>query len=372
VIALTVPKLSMTMEEATVVAWLVDDGAEVREGQGVVEIETDKAQEEVVAPADGVLRIVAAPGTQVPLDGLLAELHGADPPPPAPPADDAAANAGVGGVMASPAARRVARELGVELTLLRGSGPGGRITVADVEAAAPAAPPDSAAVEPSRKPAPAKSLRSAVLANIVASWQQVPHVHISGELVADGLEAARRLAAGQGRAVTVTDLLIVALAGALGEVPELNGTIGGDGAPRRAPTIDLSLAVAAPEGVVAPALRDVGAMALAGVAAERARLVAAARAGTLAPRDLAAGSVTLSNLGAHPVDFFAPVVTGPQIATIATGRVLRKPVAIGDALGLGTRVTVNVAIDHRGADGEAGGRLLAALERRLAALPAHV
>jgi pyruvate dehydrogenase E2 component (dihydrolipoamide acetyltransferase) len=108
------------------------------------------------------------------------------------------------------------------------------------------------------------------------------------------------------------------------------------------------------------------------VAAERARLVASARAGTLEPRDLATGSVTLSNLGAYPVDFFAPVVTGPQIATVATGRMVRKPVAVGDAIGLGARLTVDVAIDHRGADGAAGGRLLAALERRLAALTAHV
>ena len=131
----------------------------------------------------------------------------------------------------------------------------------------------------------------------------------------------------------------------------------------------LSLAVATPGGVVAPVLRDAGSLSLAEIARERSRLVEAARAGTLDGRELAGGTITLSNLGAHPVDFFAPVVSGPQVAMVATGRVADRPVAVDGLVGVRPTMWVNVAIDHRAADGEAGGRLLAALERQLAQLP---
>jgi pyruvate dehydrogenase E2 component (dihydrolipoamide acetyltransferase) len=379
VIALTLPKLSMTMEEATVVAWLVADGDEVQEGQAYIEIETDKAQQELVAPAAGVLRIVAPAGSQVAFEGVLGELHDrsgeaatANPSAPAP----------VGGARraaASPAARSVAAELGIDIETVVGTGPGGRIGVADVQAVAAVGDTGSGSdriesPRPAVLASPASvGLRAAVVANIVASWQQIPHIHISGELVADGLADARRILAARGAAgISATDLLILALAQALAEVPELNGTVDPSGAPKPAGTIDLSLAVATDGGVVAPLIRDIAGRSLGEIARERARLVESARTGTLSPRDLGGGSVTLSNLGAYPVDFFAPVVTGPQIAALATGRAVRCPVAIGDAIGLGTRMTVNVAIDHRAADGEAGARLLAALERRFATLPDHV
>jgi pyruvate dehydrogenase E2 component (dihydrolipoamide acetyltransferase) len=384
-IVLSVPKLSMTMEEAIVSAWLVADGDLVEEGQQVVELETDKAQTEVEAPAAGTIRLLAEPGDAVPVEAPLAEIYapgeaipGAGEPAPEVPVAAAApvaeAVAAPERVIASPVAKRAAKDLGVDLATVTGTGPRGRITFADVEAAASATPvvepPPAAAVA---NGSPPDSLRRAVVANLSASWREIPHVHISGELTVGGLVAARRLAAERlPMKVTATDLLVLAVAQAMSEVPELNGTVDGDGSPRRSATVDLNLAVAAPAGVVAPTLRDVGSMRLGAIAGERARVVTAARAGTLAPRDLAGGTTTLSNLGAHPVDFFAPVITGPQIATIATGRAVRKPIAVGDAVGLEDRLTVNVAIDHRGADGEAGGRFLAALERRIAALPEHV
>ena len=171
--------------------------------------------------------------------------------------------------------------------------------------------------------------------------------------------------------VTVTDLLALAVARALRDVPDLNGHVGVRGA---APSerVHLALAVATADGVVAPVLRDASGLSLAAIAAERARLVAAARAGLLEKRDLGGATCTLSNLGAHPVDFFAPVVTAPQIALVATGRLAEKPVAVDGMIAVRHRLWVNAAIDHRGADGEAGGRFLAALERRLAELPASV
>jgi pyruvate dehydrogenase E2 component (dihydrolipoamide acetyltransferase) len=207
-----------------------------------------------------------------------------------------------------------------------------------------------------------------VIGNITASWQQIPHIHICGELAADGVTDARASIPAD-VAVTVTDLLMVALARALGEVPELNALRRADGRVERSQAVHLAIAVATASGVVAPVLRDVGSLGLGDVARERRRLVDAARQGTLEGRDLAGGTCTLSNLGAHPVDFFAPVVSGPQVAMVATGRVADRPVAVDGLVGVRPTMWVNVAVDHRAADGEAGGRLLAAFERQIALLP---
>ena len=374
--ALLVPQLSISMEEAKVSRWLVEDGEPVTAGQIVVEVETDKATVEIEAPEAGVLRIVAAEGSVVAVDGVLARLErsqGAssapstvvvatpDEPAPAPRSAEpvvAPARPRRDGIIASPAARRLARERGVELEAVRGTGPGGRIVARDVsvQLAAPVA---------------GDRLRAAVLANIAASWQQIPHVHIGGELAADGLVRARAAAPAE-LGVTVTDLLVVALAGALLDVPELNALRRADGSVERSEAVHLSLAVATPGGVVAPVIRDAASLSLGDVARERLRLVDAARAGSADGRDLTGGTITLSNLGAHPVDFFAPVVSGPQVAMVATGRVADRAVAVDGLVGVRPTMWVNVAIDHRAADGEAGGRLLAALERRLAQLPGGI
>jgi len=383
--ALTLPQLSISMEDATVSRWLVADGDSVSAGQSIVEVETDKATIEIEAPVDGLLRIVAAEGAIVAVEGVLAELeplaagstaadagaNGVALPAehaPTPAASPVTAVPGVGagvqpgrtGQIASPAARRLAREQGVDLTALHGTGPGGRIVARDI-VGAPAAPAGALAGS--------DRVREAVVRNITASWQQIPHVHIGGELVADGLVQARAASASSEAGVTLTDLLIVALARALAEVPELNGLRRADGSVQRSDAVHLSLAVATPGGVLAPVLRDAGSRTLLDVAQERRRLVEAARLGTVDGRDLAGGTCTLSNLGAHPVDFFAPVVSGPQVAMVATGRVAERVVAENGLIGVRPRLWVNVAIDHRAADGEAGGRLLAALERQLATLP---
>jgi pyruvate dehydrogenase E2 component (dihydrolipoyllysine-residue acetyltransferase) len=366
-IPVTLPQLSISMEEGKVLRWLVEDGAEVSAGDPIVEIETDKATVEVEAPAQGRVRIVAAEGETMAVEATIAEILSGDedvPPAPASAVQEAAAPAQARATptptstdgrrhTASPAARRIAAELGVDLAQVRGSGPGGRIMARDLEGAPVSAAPQTG---------PSHGLRDAVLANITASWQQIPHIHIGGELDGTGLAEARRTA---GENVTVTDLLIVAVTRALGDVPELNGTLG-----KPAARIHLALAVATSGGILAPVIRDADQLSLAELAAERARVVAAARDGSPDPHDLAGGTFTLTNLGAFPVDFLAPVVSGPQIAMLATGRLAERPVAVDGMLTVRHRIWANVAMDHRGADGEAGGRFLAALERRLNELPA--
>jgi pyruvate dehydrogenase E2 component (dihydrolipoamide acetyltransferase) len=374
-IEVTLPQLSISMEEGKVLRWLVEDGDTVEAGQPIVEIETDKATVEVEAPAEGRVRILASEGAMLAVEATIAEILSggedvatSEPAPAAhtaaapaePSATAAASSTDVRRHTASPAARRIADERGVDLTQVRGSGPDGRIMVKDLEAApGPAAPQVVAA----------HGLREAVIANITASWQQIPHIHIGGELDASGLAEAKRAAAAlpQGEKVTVTDLLVVAVARALRDVPELNGTLG-----EPAARVHLALAVATPGGILAPVIRDADSLSLAEVAGERARVVAGARDGSPDSHDLAGGTFTLTNLGAYPVDFFAPVVSGPQIAMLATGRLVERPVAVSGMLAVGHRIWANVAIDHRGADGEAGGRFLAALEQRLNELPSSM
>lgn len=410
-IPVTLPKLSISMEEGKVLSWLVSDGAEVTAGQPVVEIETDKATMEVEAPADGVLRIVAGEGTVAAVESTIAEIlepqaEAAPTPPPteepaiaapaplagstgAPPSTarrdgkEAVAAPRERKQVASPAARRLAEQHGIDLAAVEGSGPGGRIVAADVERAAASRRIEPAKELPgtgreaparAREPAatPVAGLRGAVLANITASWREIPHIHIGGELAAEGLVEARRAAAGRaGQKLTVTDFLILAVARALTDVPELNATLKGDGA-ERSQRVNLGLAIATGDGLVAPVVRDAADLGLGAIGRERARLVKAARAGALDRRDLGGATCTLSNLGGYPVDFFVPVISGPQIALVATGRLAERPVAIDGMLAVRPRLWVNVAIDHRGADGEAGGRFLAALERRIAELPASV
>lgn len=379
-IPLTVPKLSISMEEGKVLSWLVGDGERVSAGQPVVEIETDKATMEVEAPADGTIRIVADAGAVVGVESTIAQIlaPGEEEAPGPPPAEEPALAAPSGDgaqqpvtrarkQVASPAARRLAQRLGVDLGGIAGSGPAGRIVAVDVERAAADAP------APAPEPTAIPDLRRAVVANIAASWREIPHIHIGGELAADGLVEARRVASGRpGDKVTVTDLLILVVTRALMDVPELNATLRADGGVDRADRVNLAVAVATADGLVAPVVRDAAELGLGAVARERARLVEAARAGALDKRDLGGATCTLSNLGGYPVDFFAPVVSGPQIAMVATGRIVEKPVAVEGMIAVRPRLWVNVAIDHRGADGEAGGRYLAALERRLTDLPRSI
>jgi pyruvate dehydrogenase E2 component (dihydrolipoamide acetyltransferase) len=364
-----VPPASISMEEVTIVEWLVADGARVTAGQPIVEIETDKSTIEVDAPRDGVLRQLAPTGAAVAVDALLAEVADPDEAATSPAPGTSAAEASEtsasaapaegaptaapapaegGSVRATPAARSLAARLGVDLRATVGTGPDGQVTAADVQRTET----DSGAHT---------DARAATVRAITASWHTVPHIHIGGELDADGIVACR-LTFQESPRPSVTDLLVFALVRALAEVPELNAIVQRDGSVKQADSVDCVIATATPQGIVAPVIRKAETMTLAAISETRARVVAAARAHRLEADARGPGTITLSNLGMYPVDFFVPVINSPQVALIATGRVR------GDSSS-GHRMWTNVAIDHRAADGEAGGRFLAAFERALAALP---
>jgi len=391
----SVPKLSMAMEDAVVLRWLVEDCDEVVQDQAILFVETDKSEVEIYAPATGTIRLCATEGEIVKVDGLLARIvapgetddGGGDeavqsqrPSGRVESQDEVvreirptpAASKAEGRIAASPAAKSLAAAEGVDLGDLTGSGPGGRIVEDDVRRQVESKSRgtlDRLSVHT----AGSSNRRRAVVANLAASWSNIPHINIGGHLAADGLQEARTII--QRRAtdgITISDLLILAVSATFIDVPELAGTTDATGARSATSGVHLALAVAAAGGVVAPTLRNAEQLGLSTISTERARLVDAARSGNLAPRDSSGATCTLSNLGAFPVDFFTPVITGPQVSLIAVGRVHATTVVEHDRIGIGHRLWVNVAIDHRVADGEAGGRFLKALERHLVELPRRV
>jgi pyruvate/2-oxoglutarate dehydrogenase complex dihydrolipoamide acyltransferase (E2) component len=196
------------------------------------------------------------------------------------------------------------------------------------------------------------------------------HIHMGGELAADGLVDAHRTASrkSEGR-TTVTDLLIMVVARALTDVPELNGTIDADGGIEHSAAVHLALTDASERYEDAPVLRNAPSLKLEEIAAERLRLAEAAQKKALSEEDLAGATSTFSNLGGYPLDFYVPSEPGKQIALITTGRVMEKPISFQRMLTIRPRMWVSVALDGRGADAEMGGRFLAALQKRLNDLP---
>ena len=407
-------------------------------------VETDKAEVEVEAPASGSLEIVVGEGEIVPVETVIARaapprpaprppLRPAAAPAPAarrrrpagitaadlaagsPPAgsfargrlahrDGAPSRAGAatsttaapgGRLFASPAARRVARELGVDLAQVRGRGPGGRIVAADVaehgqsapaSAPAPAAPAAAPAggAYPTEPPAPVAAPPRAARARpptcgrpSSARWcaagRRSRTCNVGGELDAEGLVAGRRAAGRETVKVTYTDLLLLALAARAARRAGARGhrARGRQRHARHAHRPQRRRGDARRRRRARHRRRRPRSGSPA-VARERARIVEAARSGRLERRDLAPGACTLSNLGAYPVDFFTPVLSGPQAALVATGRIAERVVPVDGLIGVRHRMWANVCVDHRAADGEAGGRLLAALERRISELPTSV
>ncbi len=366
------PKLGLDTAPGRIVAWLKTPGDAVARGEPILEVETDKTTIEVEAPADGVLlATLAEAGEEVAIGSIVAfvGLVGEDIPivesqSPSPQteadgpdlalplASDRTVQSATT-VRASPAARRRAKELALDLIGVVGSGPEGRITPADVERHA------AAGVTPSS----GQRTRRAIAEQVTASWE-IPHINIGGQLDADPLAAAIAALRKTRDDISVTDFLIASAARALASVPELNGTYA-DGIAVLTDQVHLGLAVATMRGVMIPVIRNAHQLSLEEIAHERIRLRDDTRRGVLRGSDAGGATATLSNLGAFPVDFFTPIIFSPQISLIATGRITLQPTVLGGDITTVSRMWVNVAIDHRAADGETGGKFLAAFEREI-------
>lgn len=392
------PKLGMSMKKGTVKKWLVAEGGHVEAGGDLLEIMTEKINAVVPAPAAGVLgRVVAQPETELPVGELLGligdpsdsfppaeELGGtparASQPAPAPPAEAAAAapTRGDGGeVLASPAARRMARELGIDLALVPPSAPGKRLTTDDVEAYATspaAAPPGSAEEEvgPAGRLVPFTGIRKVVAERLSESLQTMAQVTISREADVSGLVERRRLLApgfeaASGLHLTYTDLLLEVTARMLLEHPALNATLTPEGIRVFEGEVHLGVAVALEDGLIVPVIRDAHSRTLLELTQARTELAAQAQAGTLGLDAVEGGTFSVTNLGAFGADSFTPIVNPPQCAILGVGRLLEKPVVVAGTVEVRPTMWLSLTFDHRLVDGAPAARFLEALGTRLGA-----
>ncbi|TDE40332.1 pyruvate dehydrogenase complex dihydrolipoamide acetyltransferase [Antarcticimicrobium sediminis] len=418
------PALSPTMEEGTLAKWLVKEGDTVTSGDLLAEIETDKATMEFEAVDEGVIgKILVAEGSEgvkvnAPIAVLLLEGESADDigtaapaaaPAPAAKAEAASAAApvaavksappapSVGGerVFASPLARRIAADKGLDLSQITGSGPHGRIVKADVQsasaapkAATAAAPaPQASASAPTLATGPSADvvarmyegrdyeevkldgMRKTIAARLTEAKQSIPHFYLRRDIRLDALLKFRaelnKQLEGRGVKLSVNDFIIKACALALQSVPDANAVWAGDRLLKLKPS-DVAVAVAIEGGLFTPVLKDAEMKSLSALSAEMKDLAARARDRKLAPQEYQGGSFAISNLGMFGIDNFDAVINPPHGAILAVGAGVKKPVVGKDGeLAVATVMSVTLSVDHRVIDGALGAELLKAIVENL-------
>ncbi len=411
-IELKMPALSPTMEEGTLAKWLVKEGDTVAAGDILAEIETDKAVMEFEAVDEGTIARILVPegsdevkvGTVIALiagEGEDAAAPAAPAPkadsPPAPPKADApkadaalapspAPKAANGGdrVKASPLARRLAGQQGLDLAGLTGSGPGGRIVRADVEGAAGTAPARAAA-PPAAAAAPAPALvetdiphdeiklsnmRKTIARRLTEAKQTIPHIYLTVDIRLDTLLKLRgdlnKGLESRGVKLSVNDMLIKALAAALIEVPECNVSISGDHLLKYS-RADISVAVSIPGGLITPIIAAADSKSLSVISREMAELAGRAKEGKLQPNEYQGGTASISNMGMFGIKQFDAVINPPQGMIMAIGAGEKRPYVIDDALQIATVMSATGSFDHRAIDGADGARLMQAFKRLIEA-----
>ncbi len=408
-IELKMPALSPTMEEGTLAKWLVKEGDTVTSGDILAEIETDKATMEFEAIDEGVVgKILVPEGTDgVKVGTVIALITGEDDaatpapktpapapaaaqapaapvaaaPAPAAPAPAAAPTLAPKGdrIIASPLAKRIAEQRGVDLTALTGSGPNGRIVKADVEgtkagAAAPAAAAPAVAVA---APAPIQlgdittpheviklsNMRKTIARRLTESKQQLPHIYLTVDVRLDALLKLRtELNASlesRGVKLSVNDMLIKALGLALVQVPKCNVSFAGDTLIeyKRA---DISVAVSVPNGLITPIITGADSKAISAISTEMGDLAARAKDGKLQPHEYQGGTASLSNMGMYGIKQFDAVINPPQGMIMAIGAGEKRPFVIDDSLQIATVMSATGSFDHRAIDGADAAQLMKA------------
>ena len=426
---LKMPALSPTMEEGTLAKWLVKEGDEVKSGDILAEIETDKATMEFEAVDEGkIAKILVAEGTDgvkvgAPIAILAAEGEDvsaaapkadtpAEPPKaaanPAPKADETPAAAAPtqapvetpaapaqpaeapraegDRVKASPLARRLAQAQNVDLGGLQGSGPGGRIVRADVDAALGKVPAAAPAGAPAAAPATAghavlpgpleqaipheaiklSNIRKTIARRLTESKQQIPHIYLTVDIQLDALLKIRgELNAGlesRGVKLSVNDLLIKALAQSLLEVPECNVSFAGDQLLKYS-RADVSVAVSIPAGLITPIIVGADRKSVSAISTEMKDLAGRAKEGKLQPTEYQGGTASLSNMGMYGIKQFEAVINPPQGMIMAIGAGEKRPYVINDSLQIATVMSATGSFDHRAIDGADGAKLMQAFKR---------
>lgn len=419
-IEILMPALSPTMEEGTLAKWMVKEGDEVSAGDVIAEIETDKATMEVEAVDEGVIgRIIVAEGTEgVPINTAIATLleEGEDvsaagdinapTPPPASAeaapaiestapvafsAEKAANTANGDRIFASPLARRIAQQKGLDLKQISGSGPHGRIIKADVEnaegapvisdqpqvSAPPASDSPAIAISPDAEQVkklysdrdyeevPLDKMRKTIAARLTEAKQTIPHFYLRRDIELDELlsfraDLNRKLAAKDVK-LSVNDFVIKASALALRDVPDCNAAWANDRI-LKFREVDIAVAVAIDGGLITPILRSSEAKTLSTLSSEMKDLAGRARERKLAPHEYQGGSFSISNLGMMGVDNFDAVINPPHGAILAVGAGVKKPIVKENQVEVATIMSVTLSVDHRVIDGALGAELLAAIK----------
>ncbi len=428
-IEIKMPALSPTMEVGKLAKWLVKEGDSVEAGDLLAEIETDKATMEFEAVDEGMVLSLAVPeGTEnVRVGTVIATLSGeggaepevkAEAPPPAAPAPQVpppaattpppapapvASSSKDNRVIASPLAKRIAAEKGVDLAAIQGSGPHGRIVKADVEAAQPGSAPKPAAEAPAPKPAavpapaatpaPAAAakpatvdmapetrallddriphtvsklsgMRKTIAKRLAQSMSEAPHIYLTVDVRLDKLLALRadlnEALASRGVKLSVNDMLVKALGMALVQVPECNVTFAGNEMIKYS-RADVSVAVSIPGGLITPIVQDANGRSLSEIATAMNDLATRAKEGKLNPSEYMGGTASLSNMGMMGIKHFTAVINPPQSTILAIGAGEKRPWVMPDgSLGVATVMTATGSFDHRAVDGADGARLMAA------------
>jgi pyruvate dehydrogenase E2 component (dihydrolipoamide acetyltransferase) len=372
--SVVMPALEMAQETGKLIAWRKKEGDRVAKGEPLLEVETDKAVLEVESPADGILAgVTALAGADIPVGKTIAWIiaPGEKPPiesesPASPPAARGKTESHAPPVAArqtepsaiqsariSPKARRLAKELGVDLAAIHPSGPGGEILASDVEAAAaPAA--FNAPLKPGNVEVPS-TLGRLMAERTAQSWTTVPHFFVTREIEASALNQYReKLAAEIERThhirVTHTDVLVASVARVLLKHPRLNSSWTAEGI-RLHDHVNMGVAISVNDGVVAAVIPNAHIANLEEIAAQRHDLAERARAGKLRPADLADATFTISNLGMHHVDQFTAIIIPPQSAILAVGSIADRSVAIEGKPAVRAMMRLTLSCDHRAVDG---------------------
>ncbi|HEV7666581.1 MAG TPA: dihydrolipoamide acetyltransferase family protein [Chloroflexota bacterium] len=447
----TMPRLSDTMQEGTIASWLKQPGEQIKKGDVIAQIETDKATmdltafeagtlQEILAPegstvaigqpvariGSGAARASAAPARSSPPQGDDTQAVAANPPPgaassgsetpqtpaarenvgeapepTAPPHEQptlaaqtepaqsqqklpasqngAAPTAAEGKTRASPMARHIAAEHGLDLTAIQGSGPQGRVIRSDVEAAlssAPPAPPTPAPDDGASHPQPAAAsaqddervplsqMRRTIARRMAESTRTVPHFFLTTTIDATAMVQLRKQIVDSGTKVTFNDLIVKGAALALRQVPDVNVSFAEDSLIKHR-RVHIGVAVATERGLIVPVLRDVDQKTVSQIARETRDLAERANSGKLQPAEYSGGTFTISNLGMFGVEQFNAVINPPESAILAVGAIVREPAAVEERIELRHHLKLTLSVDHRALDGSVGARYLQALKQLL-------
>jgi pyruvate dehydrogenase E2 component (dihydrolipoamide acetyltransferase) len=373
---IVMPRLSDSMEEGTIVQWLVQSGDHVDEGQALVEVETDKASVVYEAQAAGVvLSLRASEGDSVRVGAPIAVIGEPD--------EGAGHGDGARRPKASPLARRIAAERGVDLSEVTGSGPQGRVTRADVDRAAGAAPASAPPAVPAPTAAPAPGgangakgpstqrelsrQQQTIARRMAESRATVPDIELRSEVDAYELATLReRVREVTDPAPSINDFIVKAAALALREFPRVNSAYR-DGSVETFERVNVGVAVAAEETLLVPTIFDVDAKSVAEIGRLARTLAARARDGSITPAELAGGTFTVSNLGMFGIDSFSAVINPPQVAILTVGSMRPRPVVDEESGAIVARPTIQLtlACDHRVLYGADGARFLTYVRERL-------